>query len=48
MTSYEEAGVKLKNTQLNKSKSAAKSNTGTTLRIAEKNFQYEELPLNYF
>ena len=43
MVNYEEARVKLTNTQLNKLKSAAKNKTGTTLRITEKNFQGEEL-----
>ena len=42
MESYEEARVKLTNTQLNKSKSAAKNKTGTTL-ITKKNFQDEEV-----
>ena len=48
MTNYEEARVKLTNTQLNKSKSAAINKTGTTLRITKKNFQDEELPLELF
>ena len=39
---YEEARVKLTNTQLNKLKSAAKNKTGTTL-ITKKNLQDEEL-----
>ena len=43
MVNYEEARVKLTNTQLNKLKSAAKNETGTTLRITKKNFQGEEL-----
>ena len=33
MANYEEAEVKLTNTQLSKPKSAEKSNTGTTLMI---------------
>ena len=45
MVHYQEARVKLTNTQLNKLKSAAKNGTGTTLRIARKNFQDEELLL---
>ena len=48
MVSYEEARVKLTNTQLNKLKSAAKNKTGTTLRITKKNFQDEELPHELF
>ena len=43
ITSYEEAIVKLKNTQLNKLKSVAKSKTRATLTITKKNFQDEEL-----
>ena len=34
--------------QLNKFKSAAKNNTGTTLRITKKNVQDEELPYELF
>ena len=48
MANYEEAGVKLTNTQLNKSKSEAKNKTGTTWRITKKNFQDEELPHELF
>ena len=44
MANYQKARVKLTNTQLNKLKPAAKSKTGTTFRITEKNFQDEELP----
>ena len=33
--------VKLTNTQLNQLKSAAKNNTGTTLRLNKKNFEDE-------
>ena len=40
--------VKLINTQLNKLKSAAKSKTGTILRINKKYFQDEELPHELF
>ena len=43
MRNYQEARVKLTNTQLNKLKSAAKNKIGTTLRIAKKTFQDEEL-----
>ena len=39
MTNYQEATVKLTNTQFNKLKSAAKNKTGTILRINKKNFQ---------
>ena len=48
MANYEEARVKLANTQLNKLKSAAKNKTGTILRITRKNFQDEELPHELF
>ena len=41
MANYEEARVKLTNTQLNKLKPAAKHKTGTTLRITKKNFPEE-------
>ena len=39
MANYEEASVKLANTELNKRKSDAKNKTGTTLRTTIKNFQ---------
>ena len=42
--SYEEARVKITNTQLSKLKSAAKDKAGNTLRITKKNCQDEELP----
>ena len=48
MTSYEEARVKLTNTQLNKLKSAAKNKTGTILRLNKKNYKDEELPHELF
>ena len=48
MVNYEEARVKLTNTQLNKLKSVAKNGTGTTLRIARKIFQDKELPYKLF
>ena len=48
MANYEEARVKLVNTQLHKLKSAAKNKTGTRLRIMKKNFQDEELPHELF
>ena len=48
MTSYEEARVKLTNTQLNKLKSAAKNKTGTILRLNKKNYKDEELAHELF
>ena len=42
MVNYQEARVKITNTQLNKLKSAARSKTGTMLRLNEKNFEDEE------
>ena len=42
MANYQEARVKLTNTQLNKLKSAAKNKTGIILRLNEKNFEDEE------
>ena len=43
MVNYQETRIKITNTQLNKLKSAAKNNTGTTLKITKENFQDEEL-----
>ena len=48
MARYEEARVKLTNTQLNKLKSAAKDKNGTILSITKKNFQDEDLPHKLF
>ena len=48
MAIYQEGKVKLTNTQLNKLKSAAKSNIGTELRLNKKNFEDEELPQELF
>ena len=48
MENYQEAGVKLTNTQLNKLKAAAKNKTGTILRLNKKNFEDEELPPELF
>ena len=48
MANYQEARVKLTNTQLNKLKSAAKNKTGTILRSNKKNFEDEELPHELF
>ena len=47
MANYQEARVKLINTQLIKLKSAAKNKTRTILRLNKKNFEDEELP-HYF
>ena len=41
MTNYQEARVKLANTQLNKLKSATKSKTGTILILNKKNVEDE-------
>ena len=43
MVNYEEARVKLTNTQLSKFKYPAKNKTGTTLRMTKKCFKNEEL-----
>ena len=43
MVNYQEARVKLTNTQLNKLISAAKNKTRPILRINKKNFQHEEV-----
>ena len=48
MANYQEARVKLTNTQLNNLKSAAKNKTGTILRINKRNFQDEELSHELF
>ena len=48
MVSYQEAKLKLKNTQLNKLKSAAKNRTGAILRLNKKTFEDEELPHELF
>ena len=47
MANYQEARVKLPNTQLNKSKSAVKK-SGTPLRLTKKKFGNEELPHELF
>ena len=44
MANYQEARVKLTNTQLNKLKFAAKNTTRTIWRLNKKNFQNEEFP----
>ena len=43
MTNYQEARVRLTNTQLNKLRSAAKNKTGTISSLNKKNFEDEEL-----
>ena len=48
MANYQEARVKLTNTQLNKLKSGAKNKKGTILRLNKKNFEDEELPHELF
>ena len=48
MANYQEERVKLTNTQLNKSKSAAKNKKETILRLKKKNFEDEELPHELF
>ena len=48
IASYQEARVKLTNTQLNKLKSAAKTKTGTLLRLNKKNFEDKEFPHELF
>ena len=48
MANYQEARVKLTNTQLNKLKSAAKNKTGTILRLNKKNFEDKGLPHELF
>ena len=48
MENYQEARVKLTNTQLNKLKSAAKNKTGKILRLNKKNFEDENCRMYYF
>ena len=48
MTNYQEARVKLTNTQLNKLKSAAKNKSGKILRLNKKNFEDVELTHELF
>ena len=47
MENYQEARVKLTNTQLNKLKYAAKNTTGTILRINKKTFNVKNCHINY-
>ena len=48
MTNYQEARVKLTNTQLKELKSAAKNKTVTILRLNTKKVEDEELPHELF
>ena len=48
MLNYQEARVKLKNAELNKSKCAAKNKAGTVLTLNKKNVEDEELPHELF
>ena len=48
MANYEEATVKLTNTQLKKLKSPAENKTGTTLKITKKNFKMNNCTMIYF
>ena len=48
MANYQQARVKLTNTQLIKLKSAAKNKTGTILRLNKKNFEDEEFSHKLF
>ena len=48
LANYQEATLKLTNTQLNKLKSAAKNKAGTILRINKKNVEDEELSHGLF
>ena len=44
MANYEEIRVELRNSQLNKLKSAAENNTAWSLKITKKNLHDEEVP----
>ena len=48
MANYQEAEIKLTDTQLNKLKFAAKNKKGTILRRNKKNFQDETYRMSYF
>ena len=48
MANFQEASVKLTNTQLSKLKSAAKNKTGTRLSLNKRNFEDEELSHELF
>ena len=48
MANYQEARVKLTNTQLKKLKSTVKNKTSKILRLNKKNFEDEEVPHELF
>ena len=48
MANYQEAKVKLTNTQLKKLKSTVKNKAGKILRLNKKNFEDEEVPHELF
>ena len=48
MVEYTKINCKLTNVQLNKLKKAVKSNEGAPLRSGIKNFNQDELPMNYY
>ena len=48
MANYQEASVKLTNTQLKKLKSSTRNKTVTILRLNKKNFEDEEFPHELF
>ena len=48
MENFQEARVKLTNTQLNKLKSAARNKTGIILTLNKKNYEKEKLSLELF
>ena len=48
MANYQEATVKLTNTQLNNLKSAAKNKAGTMLRLNKKTLKMKNCHMNYF
>ena len=48
MANYQEKRVKLTNTKLSTSKSAAKNNRGTILRLNKKNLKMPNCHMDYF
>ena len=48
MVNYQEARVKLTNTQLNKLKSAANNKLGTILRVHKKTLKIKNCHMDYF
>ena len=48
MASYQEARVKLTNTQLSSLKSEAENKARTILRLNKKNFEMKNWHMNYF